>query len=52
MKLLYDQEMLEDAFMIKWQNRRKKLDRDCKLSDRKAETLYRELIAPFISWLE
>jgi hypothetical protein len=51
MKLLYDQEVFSEEFMIKWFNRKLKLDKNCALYDRKAEKQYRTLIEGFINWL-
>lgn len=44
MKLLYDQEVFRDEFLIKWFNRKSKLDKHCALYDRSAEKKFRELI--------
>lgn len=41
MKILYDQEVFSDEFIIKWFNRKQKLDKTCALYDRKAEKLFR-----------
>lgn len=51
MKLLYDQEVFSDEFIIKWFNRKQKLDKNCALYDRKAEKAFRNMIEPFVSWL-
>lgn len=52
MKHLYEEDIYTDEFLIKWYNRKKKLDRECALNDRKAEKQFKELIAKFIEWLE
>jgi hypothetical protein len=52
LKTLYEQEILSDEFFLKWHKKKKKLDKTCKLYDRKAEKLFREIINPFIEWLE
>jgi hypothetical protein len=52
LKTLYDQEILNEEFFLKWHKKKKKLDKTCKLYDRKAEKSFRETIAPFIEWLE
>ena len=52
LKLLYDQEVFTEEFLIKWHMKKRKLDKNCKLYDRKAEQTFRELITPFIRWLE
>ena len=51
MKLLYDQEVFSDEFIIKWFNRKQKLDKNCDLYDRKAEKLFRQTIEAFVNWL-
>jgi hypothetical protein len=51
MKLLYDQEVYNEDFIIKWFEKRAKLDKTCALYDRKAEKLFRGLIEAFINWL-
>lgn len=52
MKHLYDQEIFGEEFLIKWNNRKLKLDRTCALNDRKSEKKFKEQIAKFIEWLE
>jgi hypothetical protein len=44
--------MISDDLVIKWFNRKKKLDHHCKLYDRKAEKAFKEEIAAFVNWLE
>ena len=44
MKLLYDQSFMSDEFILKWHKKKKKLDKHCKLYDRKAEKVFRELL--------
>jgi len=44
--------MLNDDFLIKWHKRKRKLDQDCKLYDKDAQMEFRQLITPFIEWLE
>lgn len=53
MKLLVcDQEVYSEDFMIKWFNRKAKLDKECVLYDRKCEKAFRHLIEGFITWLQ
>ena len=51
MKLLYDQEVFEEEFIIKWFNKKLKLDKNCSLYDRKAERQFRKNISEFVKWL-
>lgn len=44
MKLLYDQEVFGEEFLIKWYNKKAKLDRNTVMSDRKAEKQFRDKI--------
>ncbi len=44
MKMMYDQEILTEDFILKWYKKKRKLDKSCKLYDRKAERLFRESI--------
>lgn len=37
--------------MLRWNDRKVKLDRACALNDRKSEKKFKELIAKFIEWL-
>jgi len=52
MKLLYDQEFYDEEFIIKWFERKAKLDKTCALYDRKAEKIFRGLIEQFVNWLQ
>lgn len=52
MKLLYDQEIFDEDFIIKWHHRKLRLDKYCIMYDRKAEKLFKEQIASFVQWLE
>lgn len=52
MKLLYDQEFYDEEFIIKWFERKAKLDKSCALYDRKAEKIFRGLIEAFVTWLQ
>jgi len=52
MKNLYDQELFSDEFLIKWFNKKLKLDKNSIMYDRKSEKKFRELITSFINWLE
>lgn len=52
MKLLYDQEFYDEEFIIKWFERKAKLDKTCALYDRKAEKMFRGLIEQFVNWLQ
>jgi len=53
MKLLVcDQEVFSEEFIIKWFNRKGKLDKGCALYDRKAEKAFRGAIEAFVKWLE
>lgn len=48
MKLLYDEEVYSDEFLIKWFNKKRKLDKASVLYNRKAEKAFRGLIEKFI----
>lgn len=52
MKLLNDQEVFSEEFIIKWFERKGKLDKTCALYDRKAEKEFRQSIASFVKWLQ
>ncbi len=52
MKKLYDQEVFDEEFIIKWFNRKVKLDKACALKDRKAEKLFKAQIESFVNWLQ
>ena len=52
MKLLYDQEVYDEEFIVKWFEKRAKLDKTCALYDRKAEKLFRGQIEAFVEWLQ
>jgi len=51
-KLLYDQSVFSDEFMIGWHGSKVKLDKHCILYDRKAEKACRPLLDEFIEWLQ
>ena len=51
MKLMYDQEVFEEEFIIKWHSKKLKLDKTCALYDRKAERAFRKGINSFVDWL-
>lgn len=51
MKLMYDQEVFDEDFIIKWYNKKLKMDKNCVLYDRKAERLFRKCISEFVEWL-
>ena len=53
MKLLVcDQDVFSEEFIIKWFNKKTKLDKACALYDRKAEKAFRGNIESFVKWLE
>lgn len=52
MKLMYDQEVFGEEFIIKWYNRELKLDKGCHLYDRKAEKAFKGQIEQFVTWLQ
>lgn len=52
MKLMYDQEVFEEEFILKWFDKKLKLDKSCALYDRKAERYFRKSITQFIDWLK
>jgi len=52
MKLLYDQEVFDEEFIIAWFNKKAKLDKACVLYDRKAEKLFKAQIESFVKWLQ
>lgn len=51
MKILYDQEVYSEEFIVKWYNKKAKLDKTSALYDRKAERSFRKAIEPFVNWL-
>jgi len=51
MKLLYDQSVFSDEFLIGWHETKIKSDKKCMLYDRKIEKVFRSLITDFITWL-
>lgn len=52
MKQIYDREVFNEEFILKWYNRKSKLDKNSALKDKKAEKKFKELIEGFINWLE
>lgn len=52
MKLMYDQDVFGEEFIIKWFNREVKLDKGCHLYDRKAEKAFKGQIEQFVTWLQ
>lgn len=52
MKLLYDQSVFSDEFVIGWFEGKTKSDKRCILYDRKAEKVFRPLLEPFCTWLQ
>jgi hypothetical protein len=44
--------MVNEDFIVRWFHRKRKLDKTCKLYDRKAEKIFKEYIEEFINWLE
>lgn len=52
MKLMYDQEVFSEEFIIKWHGRKAKLDKNCALYDRSAEKTFRAAIEAFVNWLQ
>ena len=51
MKLMYDEEVFSEEFLVKWFNKKKRLDKNCAIYDRSAEKTFRGLIEKFIDWL-
>jgi hypothetical protein len=51
MKLMYDEDVFNEEFLVKWFNKKKRLDKNCALYDRDAEKQFRKLIEKFIEWL-
>jgi hypothetical protein len=51
MKMLYDQSVFSDEFLIGWFETKIKSDKKCMLYDRKTEKAFRSLITDFITWL-
>jgi hypothetical protein len=51
MKILYDQDVYSEEFIVKWYNKKAKLDKTSALYDRKAERAFRKAIEPFVNWL-
>jgi hypothetical protein len=52
MKLMYDQDVFGEEFIIKWSKREVKLDKGCHLYDRKAEKVFKAQIEQFVEWLQ
>ena len=52
MKMLYDQSVFSDEFLIGWFETKIKSDKKCMLYDRKTEKAFRLLITDFITWLQ
>lgn len=52
MKTLYDNEVFNEEFILKWHAGKKKLDSKSKLKDRTLEKKFKEQINPFIDWLK
>ena len=52
MKLVYEQEVFNEDFILKWYNKKSKLDKHSALKDKKAEKKFKELIEQFVIWLE
>jgi len=52
LKLLYDQSVFSDEFIINWHGKKEKLDKGCCLYDRKAEKQMRALSESFVEWLQ
>ena len=50
-KKLYDNSIIEDTLFIGWHTKSMKLNRDCIMYDRKAESTMRPILAEFITWL-
>jgi hypothetical protein len=48
---MYDEEVFSEEFLVKWFNKKKRLDKSCALYDRAAEKTFRGLIEKFIDWL-
>lgn len=52
MKLMYDQSVFSDQFIINWHAGTVKSDKKCALYDRKSEKAFRALISEFVQWLQ
>lgn len=50
-KKLYDNSIIEDSLFTGWHTKSVKLNRDCIMYDRKAESTMRPILAEFITWL-
>jgi hypothetical protein len=51
MKLLLDENILRDSYIIDWNDKNLRLDKDSGLYDKKAERKFRELLENFVEWL-
>ena len=51
-RMLYDQSVFSDEFVIGWQEGKTKSDKRCILYDRKAEKVFRPLLEPYVTWLK
>ena len=52
MKKLFDDSVLSEKFLLQWNDKTIRLDKDCSLYDKKAEKKYRDLLEEFINWLK
>lgn len=52
MKLLYDQSVFSDKFLLEWHDATLRLDKKSILYNRKAEKALRPLMNDFIEWLK
>ncbi len=52
LKLLYDQSVFSDQFLIGWHSNSIKSDKKCALYDRKSEKVFRPLMNEFVEWLQ
>ncbi len=51
-RMLYDQSVFTDEFLIGWHSGKIKSDKRCVLYDRKAEKAFRPLLDEYITWLQ
>ena len=52
MKKLVDEKVLTSKFIVDWNDKNVRLDKDSGLYDKKAEKKFRDLLEAFVNWLK